>query len=83
MSLDEAVSTITGNIINPAIILFFVLGLVVFAFGVVQFINASRSGDSRGMETGKKHMIWGIIGFAIMISTFGIINLVSTTIGGL
>jgi len=30
---------------------------------------------------GKQHMIWGIIGMAIMVSVFGIINLIMSTIG--
>ncbi|MDP3988658.1 MAG: hypothetical protein Q8P93_00250 [bacterium] len=82
-TLEVTVGTIKSNIINPALTLFFVLGMVVFAWGVVQFIIAYQNADTAGVEAGKRHMIWGILGLAIMISAFGIINFVQGTLNAI
>ena len=37
--------------------------------------------DPGAQETGKRHMVWGIIGLAIMISVFALINFVQDFVG--
>lgn len=61
-------------ILNPAIKLGFAVALIVFLYGVFEFIKDSESSDARA--TGGKHIMWGIIGMFIMIAAGGIINLV-------
>ncbi len=50
-----------------------------FIYGIFQFIKNSDSDTER--ETGRKNMLYGIIGMVIMISVFGIIRIVTGTIG--
>ena len=72
------VRNIKVNIINPIIVLLFSLALLYFLWGVFDFVRNSSSEDKR--NDGKQHMLWGIIGMAIMVSAFGIVNLICNTI---
>ena len=65
-------------VINPIIGLLFALALVVFLYGVVEFIAGADSEEKQ--TTGRQHMIWGVIGIFIMVSVFGVLNVVCNTI---
>ena len=67
-----------AQIINPFIKLLVALALIMFLWGVVEFV--ARSNDDTAREKGKKHIVWGIIGLFIMLSAFGILNLICNTI---
>jgi len=69
---------IKTQILNPFVALLLGLAVVYFLYGVVRFIV--DYGNETARAEGKKHMIWGIVGLAIMISVYGIINLISNTI---
>lgn len=77
--LDDVLFKINKNIINPLIEIAFVIALVVFLYGVMQFLRNPQDKEKR--EKGRWHMLWGIIGFVIMLSVFGIINLLVRTFG--
>ena len=66
------------EIINPLILLMFGVAMIVFFWGVIQFIS-SADNDSKRNE-GKQHLLWGIIGLFIMVAVYGILNLVIDTI---
>ena len=55
------------------------IALVVFLWGIIEFLAKSSSEEAR--ERGKKNMVWGLIGFFIMIGVFGIINIILGTFG--
>ncbi|MCH7529516.1 hypothetical protein IIB50_00080 [Patescibacteria group bacterium] len=78
-AVTEFVSNVNQYIINPLIGLLFTLALVMFLYGGAQFIL--RASEDEGRETGKQHMIWGVIGMFIMISVFGILGVVTNTFG--
>ncbi|MDD5318290.1 MAG: hypothetical protein PHF79_00500 [Candidatus Pacebacteria bacterium] len=67
-------------IVNPLILLMFAVALLVFLWGVFEFVRSSDSDDARA--TGQRHMLWGIVGLAIMISAFGIVNVIIGSIPG-
>jgi uncharacterized membrane protein len=67
-------------IINPLITLLFAIALVIFIYGIIEFIR-NRDTDSDKANEGKRHMMWGIIGLAIMVSAFGIMRIIAATIG--
>ena len=60
------------EIVNPIIIIFFLLALSVFVYGVFEFIRGSDNDEAR--TKGQKHMLWGVIGLFIMTATFAIIR---------
>lgn len=76
--MEEILSKVKSEILVPVVELLFVLALVYFLWGVVQFIMHSSSPDGR--KDGQQHMLWGIIGLAIMFSVFGIMNLIFCTV---
>jgi len=64
-------------IIDPATLLIFSLGFLVFIWGLVEFVRDPANQGTR--EKGKQHMIWGIVGMFIMISAASIINIIDDT----
>ena len=72
------IDTIVTEIINPLIRLLFGAGIIVFLWGMVEFLFALD--DDTKKSNGKRHMIWGIIGLAIMVAVFGIINIIQATV---
>lgn len=78
-AFDAVLFKINANIVNPAIEFAFIIAFVVFLWGVLQFMfNAS---DAAKRQEGKDHIIWGIVGFVIMFGVYGIITIVTNTIG--
>lgn len=69
---------VNNLIFNPIIKIIFLFALIVFIWGVFQYIKNSDSDSER--ETGRKHMLWGIVGMFIMISVFGIMSLIMNTV---
>ena len=67
-------------IVNPIIYLLFGLALIYFLYGVFVFIRGASSEDAR--DTGRTHMLWGVVGLAIMISVYGILQIIAGTVGG-
>jgi len=77
-SFDSLLSKITEQILNPIILLLFSLAVIYFLYGVFVFVQNAESPDKR--VEGRDHIIWGVIGMFIMVSVYGIINLVLNTI---
>lgn len=74
----KSVSDISTEIINPIIKLLIAGAVIYFLYGVVKFLIGSRErSDSQEAVEGKNHMLYGIIGIAITISAFGIVNLIA------
>ncbi len=78
-SIDEFLGKVNAKIINPLIELSFIVALVVFLFGMMEFIRGASNEEKR--TKGKQHMLWGIVGFLIMFGVFGIITLLANTFG--
>ena len=79
MPIETFLKNIARFIVNPIIGLAFAIALLVFFWGVFQFINSETVDAKR--EDGKKKILFGIIGMFIMISAYGIIGLILGTFG--
>ena len=67
-------------IINTSVIpLIFALAVVMFVWGVVQFVI--NSSEEAKKEKGRQFMIWGIIALAVMISVWGLVSILGNTFG--
>jgi hypothetical protein len=66
---------LTSVIINPLIMLIFSAGLLVFVFGLVEFLYALNTGGDQ--KSGKQHMLWGIVGMFIMASAWAILQILA------
>lgn len=73
------VKTVVLNIIdNIAVPIVFAMAFIVFIFGIFQyFIQGGHDEEKR--EAGKSLMLWGIIGFFIMISVWGLVHILLNT----
>ncbi len=73
------VDKVVALIIQPIVSLLFAVGFLVFMWGLVEFI-ANPTNDTKKTK-GKKHMMYGVLGLFIMVSIWGIVGLVTNTIG--
>ena len=71
-SLTKLISNIELYILNPLMTLLLAAGLLVFFWGLAQFILNAGSEDGRSL--GKKHMLWGVIGMFIMVAAREIVK---------
>lgn len=73
--LQKAVTVI----INPMIQVVFVVALILFVYGIFEFVRGADAPQVR--TTGQQHMIYGLIGLAIMVSVFTIMHLLLNSLG--
>ena len=79
MEIDSLISKINQGIINPAIKFLMALAVVYFIWGIASFIKGYDTDEDR--ENGKRHMMYSIIGFSIMVLAFAIMNFIASSIG--
>jgi hypothetical protein len=73
--LGQTVITIINTVLVPLI---FALAFIVFLWGVFQVFIAGAA-DEEKREQGKSLMIYGLIGFFVMVSVWGLVNLLVGT----
>ena len=66
-------------VINPIIRAVFAVAIILFVYGVFEFVRGAENADTR--TKGQQHMLWGLIGLAIMFSVFTIIRILTNTLG--
>lgn len=76
----KLVQNIATQIVNPVILFLVALALLIFLWGLAEYIRGGDSSTSR--DTGRKHMLWGIIGLFIMISAYAILNIAVNSVFG-
>lgn len=79
-TICQVASTILYLINGVAVPLLFAVAFIVFLYGVASAYIFSR-GDPGRVEEGHKLILWGIIGFVVMISLWGLVNVVASTFG--
>ncbi len=75
----ELLERVNRVILNPTIELIFGVAVVVFLWGMVQFMMNSDS--DTGRSDGRKNILWGLVGMLIMVSVYGIIRVALNTFG--
>jgi hypothetical protein len=79
LSLEKLLAKIFYHLINPLIILGFVISLAVFMYGVVDFLR-KRDSNAADANEGKNHLLYGLIGLFIFVSAFAIARIMNTAI---
>jgi hypothetical protein len=79
MGIEEFVNKVNDVIINPILALIFAAALVVFIWGVVEFLSG-QNGVGEGAANGKRHMLWGIIGMFIMVAAYAVLKIIANTL---
>jgi hypothetical protein len=80
ISSDTNFKTLVDDIVtifNSLIPLLVGAAVVIFLYGVFVFIVKSSAGNADGRKEGINLMIFGIIGIAVMVSTWGLIAFVT------
>ena len=60
------------EVLTPLVSLLLALAAFLFLWGLVEFIAGASSEEAR--TTGKKHMMWGVIGLVVMLAAAAIIT---------
>ncbi len=73
----DTILFIINGILVPVL---FAVAFIVFLYGIARAYIFSI-GDAEGVKKGHTLMLWGIIGFVVMISLWGLVNIVANTFG--
>lgn len=79
-NVQALIDKVIDAIVNPLIAIFFAAAVVVFFWGLIQFLY-HQGADSEKREDGKRGMIWGLIGMFIMLSAYGLLRIFTNTFG--
>ena len=78
----QATSLVQGlirEIANPLILLLIAVAVVYFLWGLATFL--ANAEDSAERALGKSKIVWGLVGLLIMVSVFGILQVLLGTFG--
>ena len=67
-----------GQIINAIVPVLIALGVLYFVWGVISYVIAD---DEEAKKAGRNRMIFGIIGLAVIIGVWGLVNFLRNTFG--
>ncbi len=79
MTFNDFMARVSEVVIQPILLLAFGVAFLIFVWGIVQYIH--NGDDAKSREEGQRSILWGLVGMVIMISVFGIINIIQGTIG--
>lgn len=79
-NICQVASTILYIINYVLVPVLFALAFIVFLYGiVVKYIFSA--GDAEKVKDGHKLILWGLIAFVVMISLWGLVNVIANTFG--
>lgn len=73
--LDYLTCLIIGNLVP----LLFAIAVVGFIWGVIQMVLNPEDAEKR--KQGKMYMVWGIVGLFVMLSIWGLVQILANTFG--
>ena len=71
----SSILLIAADLINSLIIIVGAIALLVFLWGLAKFIM-KVGGDEKAVADGKRLMIWGLVALFVMVSVWGLVNLI-------
>ncbi len=74
---SNGIINVINNILVPLLI---GIAFIVFLFGVFKYFILGAANDDDRRE-GRQFVLWGIIGFVVILSVWGLVALVSNTLG--
>ncbi|HRH55461.1 MAG TPA: hypothetical protein PK609_01200 [Candidatus Paceibacterota bacterium] len=78
-SFREITEDIVSLVNNSLVPLIYALAFLVFLVGMTRYFFLEQGEEGR--EKGKQLMLWGLIGFVVMFSVWGLVNLLLGTFG--
>lgn len=80
MGAPEFAARFSAVIVNPILALIFAAGMLVFVWGIVEYMwELSYKGENK--NEGKQHMLWGLVGMFLMIAAYSVLRLIVNTVG--
>ncbi len=77
-NLQGIAGTILGLINNVAVPLVFAVAFIVFIWGVFQYFILGADDETK-RETGRTYILYGLVGFFVMLSVWGLVNILANT----
>lgn len=77
-TLGGLITNLANTILDPLVGIALTVALVVFFWGMVKYIKSL--GSEKDKIDGKAMMFWGVIALFVMVSVWGLVNLVSDTL---
>ena len=77
-SVQDLALWIIGFINNIAVPFVFAIAFIVFVFGVFQMFILGR-GDEEKAAAGRSLVIWGLVGFFVMLCVWGLVHIATGT----
>jgi hypothetical protein len=77
-SINDAGRIVIDLINNVGVPIVFALAFIVFIWGIFQYFIAGGH-DEEKRDAGKSLMLWGLIGFFVMVSVWGLVNILLGT----
>lgn len=76
---DQLVGCAISVVVKPLVVLLLALAVLVFLWGIVTYIKNLDNEEKR--STGRMMMIYGIIALFVMVSVWGLVNILVGTFG--
>jgi uncharacterized membrane protein len=73
----DFIAKIQSDILSPLVYLLISVAVIIFLWGVVGYIKSGDSEEER--KKAKDFILYGIIGLFVMISVWGLVNILSGT----
>ena len=77
-AINTTINTILDSIVNPGVYLLFAVAMAYFLWGVYKYVASADNPEAR--TQGQWHILYGVVGLAIMISAFGIVRFVINSV---
>ena len=78
-NISDVGSFVINTINNVIVPVLFAIAFIVFLWGAFStFILGANSGEAK--ENGKNLMLWGLIGFFVMVSVWGLVNILTGSV---
>ena len=74
----DIIKKVNDAILTPIVYLLFALATGYFLYGVLKFIQ--NQDNETAQAEGKRHMVWGIVGIAIMVGVYGILHVIQASL---
>jgi hypothetical protein len=78
---NSFVAKVEDQILGPIITLLALAAFLVFAWGLVEFIMGA--GDEEKRRTGRRHMLWGIVGLVIIFGARILVTIIGAIANGI
>jgi predicted permease len=73
--LNDFIAKVGAQLITPTITLLALIAFLVFVWGVVEYVR--NAGEEEARKKGQLHILWGVVGLAIIFGANAIVHLLS------